>query len=416
MRTDAKFDPTIYRNRNQVTLKTSFTGIRAIYKWCDDQKKYVQPKSGLKYVALVKQNGIQKEKSFERKEEALKWRTSGEGTKPTARKMTFEEVMGKYFSHIQSSVTPATWKTYMNSTHHLAFFFKMPVSSITSHAVDQWLAKIKVPRYLESQHKTRFTYAKELKILKQILKYYSEYEDYDYHLPVKQRHSKDAVIDFQRMKASKMRNQSRYLEPEEQKRFLEELKVITGEKKKVYFYLAFFQLTTGTRIGEAGGLNWGDIDMVSEKVSISKSIHWGRGVGSETYVQPFTKTGVARRIPMTADLKNLLMVMNQTASSGLVFSFDGKSPLEYRSIQYFYDKAFERAGINHRSTHILRHTFSTDYLSDTKDHVALSRILGHSSTRQTEHYAKITGTLTDESFKTFKEASEERLGKVLKLG
>ncbi len=416
MSTVAKFNSEIYRNRNQITLKTGFTGIRAIYRWCEFQKKYVLPKTGLRYVALVKQGGIQKEKSFERKEEALKWRTSGEGVKISARKMTFEEVMAKYFAHIQTSVTAATWKTYKNSTLHLEFFFKIPVSGISSQVIDQWLAKIKMPSYLESQHQTRFTYAKELKVLKQILKYYSEYENDDYHLPVKQRHNKDAVIDFQRMKASKMRNQSRYLDSLEQTRFLEELKIITGEEKKIFFYLAFFQLTTGTRIGEAGALKWNDIDMVSEKVSISKSIHWGRGVGSKTYVQPFTKTGVARKIPMTADLKNLLMVLNQEAKLELVFTFDGMTPLEYRSIQYFYNKAFERAGINQRSTHILRHTFSTDYLSDTKDHVALSRILGHSSTRQTEHYAKITGALTDNSFKTFKEASEVRLGKVLKLG
>ena len=416
MSTEGKFDPTIYRDRNQITLKSAYMGIRTIYRWCDLQKKYVLPKTGNKYVAFVKQHGRQKEKYFERLEDAKRWRISGEGLKFSAPRMLFEEVLEKYFEHIKSSVTPSTWKTYKNSTQHLEFFYKRPVASISSQLVDQWLLKIKSPKYLKGQHQTRFTYTKELKVLKQIFKYFAEYEDETFNIPVRQRHSKDAVIDTQKMKAARMRNQERYLDADEQNRFLNELRIITGEDKKMYFYLACFQLLTGTRIGEAAAVEWTDVDMISEKLVISKSIHWGRGVGAKTYVQPFTKTGVSRRVPMTGNLKALLKEMNQQAQSGLVFSLDGKTPLTYRSIQYIFNRAFERADIDHRSTHILRHSFSTDFITDTKDYISLARFLGHSTTRQTEHYAKITGNLTDESFKAYKEGSEERLGKILKLG
>jgi integrase len=415
VKSEDKFDPTIFRDRNQITLKTAYMGIRSVYRWSDTQKKYVLPKLGNRFVAQVKQNGRQKERFFERLDDARKWRLSGDGLKHSSPKMLFEEVLSKYFEHIKSAVTPATWKTYKNSTQHLEYFYKMPVSSISSHVVDQWFVKIKSPNYLIGQHQTRFTYGKELKVLKQILKHYSEYIDENFNIPVKQRHSRDAVIDAQKMKIARMRNQSRYLTDEEQHRFLTELKVIATEEKKVFFLIACFQLMTGTRIGEAASMAWTDVDMIGGKLVISKSVHWGRGVGAKTYIQPFTKTGIARRVPMTIDLKLLLKEMNQASSSGLVFSLDRETPLAYRSIQYFYNKAFEKAGITHRSTHILRHTFSTDFITDTKDHVSLSRLLGHSSTRQTEHYAKITGNLTDESFKAYKEGSEERLGKLLKI-
>lgn len=417
MKTRSMPDLTAYKGKSQITLKTSYVGIRSIYRWSEAEKKYVAPTAGNKYVAMVKQHGRQREKHFESLNEAKRWRLSGDGLKNQAPKMLFEEVQAKFFERIITTVTPSTWKTYWNSTQHLCVFQKMKVSSITSQVIDQWLLSIKSPAYLESQHKTRFTYVKELKVLKLILRYYSEYEDESFIFPVKQRHTRDAVIDFQKMKAAKSRNQSRYLSNEEQARFLNELKVIAINEKRIFYYLACFQLLTGARIGELVALSWKDIDLIGDKFFISKSVSWGRGVGAKTTIQPFTKTGVDRSIPLAPFLISLLKEMNQDKGTReLIFSHDGHAPLAYRSIQYFYNKAFERAGIKHRSTHILRHTFSTDFLTDTKDHVSLSRLLGHSSTRQTEHYAKITGNLTNCSFETFKEGTEERLGKILKLG
>ncbi len=413
MRREGKVDLTVYRDRTLITFKTIYTGIRIIYKWCPVQQKYIPRKDGKKYLATIKLYGTQKEKHFEKLDDARRWRMSGDSSILKTSTAPFSEVMDKYFEHAKSRVNLSTWQTYQNSTKHLEFFLKFPVSSITSFMIDQWLLKIKQPEYLKTQHQTRFTYTKELKVLKQVLKYYSEYIDESYLVPVKQRHNKDVIIDLAKMKKAKARNQGRYLSAEEQLRFFEALKEITASKNRVCYYLAIFQLQTGTRIGEACAVSWSDVDFIDGSVSIGKSVHWGRGKGAETYVQPFTKTGESRKVHMTTFLKALLLDMNQGATPGLVFSFDGVNPLPYRTIQYFFDKAFERAGISHRSTHILRHTFSTDYLTATKDHVSLSRLLGHASTRQTEHYAKVTGTLTSDSFQTFKEDTEEKLGKVL---
>ncbi|MEC7182063.1 MAG: hypothetical protein VXW15_05070 [Bdellovibrionota bacterium] len=47
----------------------------------------------------------------------------------------------------------------------------------------------------------------------------------------------------------------------------------------------------------------------------------------------------------------------------------------------------------------------------TQDQFNLSKILGHSSTKQTEHYAKITDHQVEESSKRFNESIGE--GKVL---
>ena len=416
MEKEGKFDPTIYRNKDLITVKTQFTGIRSIYIWCPDFKKYVPRKKGFRYCAHVKVFGYQKEKYFLTMAEAIRWRSSGAGVNEEADKFLFSEVMDKYFEHAKTRVNTSTLKTYMNSTKHLHVFFGMPVSSINTFTVDQWLAKIKKPAYLKLQHETRFTYAKELKVLKQILKYYSEYMSTDYVMPIKQRHNKDAIVDLHRLKEAKAKNANRYLTSEETVRFIQSFKRIAMKSDSAIYlcHVAIFQLQVGARIGEACALSWEDVDFNTDLIYISKSVQWGRGKDAQTVIQPFTKTGEVRKVPMTTALKEMLSALKiRSNGKGLVFSQDGVNPFSYRSIQHYYNRAFKEAGVQRTSTHILRHTFSTDYLTATKDHLSLSRILGHASTRQTEHYAKITGILTKQSFLAYQEANSENLGKVL---
>jgi hypothetical protein len=77
------------------------------------------------------------------------------------------------------------------------------------------------------------------------------------------------------------------------------------------------------------------------------------------------------------------------------------NPAKYRGIQRHYDKAFIRAGLKWRSTHILRHTFATDFLEKTGNKLALQGQLGHSSSRQTDHYAKITDSIIKAGVKAY---------------
>jgi len=91
-------------------------------------------------------------------------------------------------------------------------------------------------------------------------------------------------------------------------------------------------------------------------------------------------------------------------SQGLIFSINGEEPLGYRSIQQKFDRTFKRLHLPHRSTHILRHSFATDFLEVTGDQNALKEILGHRDLRQTEHYAKITSTLKKRAAQTYRES------------
>jgi integrase len=415
MAKESKFNPTIYKGRQQVTVKSAYQGIRNLYVWCPEKKKYLQRKDGKRFVAFKKVFGVQKEQHFERLEDAQRWRLTGEALKSEITKILFRDLMNEYFNYASSRVNESTLKTYKNSTKHLEIFFDMPVTSITSFVIDEWLIRIKQPDYLALQHDSRFTYQKELKVLKQILKYYAEYKDRSetYVIPIKPRHSKDAIVSLKRMKEAKSRNQERYLSEKEIIDFFSAFSAITNEENKCFLFIANLQLQTGARIGEAAALSWSDVDFDKNQISISKTVHWGRGKDASTYIQKYTKTGESRAVPMTEALKRLLLHLKSVSSQGLIFTQGNDLPLSYRSIQHYYNRAFELSGIKWRSTHILRHTFSTNFLTATKDHLTLAKFLGHSSTRQTEHYAKVTGTLTSESFKSFNEDLELKLGNVL---
>lgn len=414
---EMKFDPGIYKGKDIVSIKTSFTGIRTLHAWSEDLKKYIPKKTGSRYSAAIKIYGHQKEKYFERLEDAKRWRVTGGKEDTVQKSLFFGDLLDRYFAHISSRVNPSTLQTYLNNSRHLKHFKMLQVDGITPQVIDDWLIAIKKKDYLKAQHETRVSYRKEVSVLRQVFKHYCEYIDKNgFHSPVKERHLQDAIIDQRKFKESKARNQTKFMSSEESQNFLVALRTL-GMKANAnfgFYALAFFQLQTGARIGEACALGWHDINFHVEKAMISKSVQWGRRKGTETFIQSYTKTGEPREVPLTAALINVLTEWKSLSrGQGLIFSNDGVTPYSFRAIQYAYNLAFETTGVKWRSTHILRHTFSTDFLRATKDFMSLAKILGHANTRQTEHYAKVTGSMAFESFEIYKERSAERMDNVI---
>lgn len=65
------------------------------------------------------------------------------------------------------------------------------------------------------------------------------------------------------------------------------------------------------------------------------------------------------------------------------------------------------AGVNHKSTHIMRHSFATHFMETTKDPIALKGILGHSTMKMTDKYAKVTDRTVFDGMTKFKNAIEK---------
>lgn len=409
---NAKFNPQQYRGKGTVYIAIpKMPGISSIWDWVESKKKYVRRTLGIQYYAYRRVNGAQRSKCFETIREAKEWRdtTCLFVDEQPEKQMTFSELKMAFFTHARGRLMVTTCETYESSAKHLAFFDRFPVVEITPKVLDAWLRAVKQPDYLKLQHSNRVTYHAELSVLRQILTYYMEYENDFYMMPFKKRHHQDAIIDPIRYMQSLDRNRKRFIPGRDFDSFLGELarNAQVEPEMLIFLVIAEFQLGGGTRIGEACAIDFKDIlDWDTGAVSITKSVQWSRKKGRATQISPLTKTGESRVVYLTGRAMNALRRWKEACgrSKGLVFSFDGFQPIGYRAVQYRYDKAFKALDMQWKSTHILRHSYSTDFLEKTGgDKSALQAQLGHSTSRQTDHYAKITETTQIRGVRAYEE-------------
>lgn len=414
------FDLKTYTGKKQVYIKLpNCSGVCRIYDWSDKRLMYVQRPEGLKYYSYKKVNGRQVSKTFEDLNEAKKWRYSNEVFHSESRfkDLTFFEVSKKFIEHNSSKWKITTKELYISYFRHFEFFNSFTMNQINSFAVDEWLKRLKSHEYLKSQHNTRVHYQNELTLLKQICTYYSEYLEESYVHPCKKRHNTDCIVSFERYRQSKEKNKVKFLTMEDCERFLSELRKDAEVKEAywVYYYLATFQLLSGCRIGEICALNWSDIDWQKGQVRVSKTVQWARNNQRGTLIGGSTKTGKERIVNIPIQLIKAIHDWKQKQGrfAGLVFSDNAFQPLGYRSIQYRYNKAFDGLGLPFKSTHVMRHSFATLWLTHSGGAIqSLQKQLGHSSPEQTLHYAKITDELTQEGLKSF----ENGMAKIVSLG
>jgi integrase len=390
-------------NPNQFTGKRvsyisvpGFQGICAIWDWNSEKQKYVKRLLGNKYYAFKKVSGLQKSACFETFDRAREWRDSSNLFIETVseNEMTFEQATEKYLQHSKSKIRISTFESYESHIKHLKFFNPMPVRQINAKAIDAWIEHLKKPDYLKLQRKSRMTYHHELSVLKLILVHFSEYVDDAYQIPIKRRHSADCIVDLAKYQQSRDRNKRHFIPRIDFEKFLTEMWARAKRKTQytVFTLLAEFQLGSGTRIGEACALSWRDVNLQTGEVFISKTVEWSRKKGRPTLISPLTKTGDSREIFLSERALQVLREwkLRSGAHIGLIFSNDGVNPVCYRSVQHHFGGAFRMLKMPWRSTHILRHSYSTDFLEKTDDKLALQGQLGHATSRQTDHYAKIT--------------------------
>ncbi len=385
-------------------------GICTIWDWNAEKTKYTKRTFGNKYYAFKKVNGEQKSVCCETFEQAKEWRDSSSLYAEVVPhdELYFADAKAKYFKHVKTKIRISTFESYESHAKHLSFFDPLPVRQINAKVVDAWIEHLKTKEYLALQHKSRMTYHHELSILKLILIYVSEYLDDSYQVPIKKRHYDDSVIDLLRYQQSRDRNKKRFIPRADFEKFLTEMWARARRKppKTVFTILAEFQLGSGTRVGEACSLSWQDVNLITGEASISKTVEWSRKKGRATLISPVTKTGDSRPIFLSDRALQVLRLWKARCgwNEGLIFSYDGVHPICYRSAQHHFGAAFRALRMPWRSTHILRHSFSTDFLEKTGDKQALQGQLGHTTSKQTDHYAKITSVTVQAGVKSYSES------------
>ncbi len=138
----------------------------------------------------------------------------------------------------------------------------------------------------------------------------------------------------------------------------------------LFITLAF----TGARPNELMALRWTDIYLTKEVISIDK----GRVAGIEGL--PKTRSG-ERLIPMTIQVKTVLEKLQAgplRSKDGYVFTDPKGQPID-KHLDRVWKRALRHAGIKHRPSYQLRHTFITQAIIKGLPVPYIAKIVGHST-------------------------------------
>jgi len=133
-------------------------------------------------------------------------------------------------------------------------------------------------------------------------------------------------------------------------------------------------LATGMRRGELLAMRWDWIDLQNGQISLPAKA---------------TKNGRARHVPISQDMREVLERARDRAESGLpVFHRKGRAIPE-TTVQYKFDLATDKAGIEDLHPNDLRHTCASWLVMAGVDLYTVATILGHRNLKMTQRYAHL---------------------------
>ncbi len=154
------------------------------------------------------------------------------------------------------------------------------------------------------------------------------------------------------------------------------------EQGVVWHLAACLAAEAGLRIGEIRALEWTDIDLVGGTITVSRQ-------SRKTYTGP-TKGRRRRTVPINAALRAALDEVRGVRGV-VVRDFDGSAFTERRTM-VASQQIRERAGVDIRGWHSLRHSFGTHAALFGVNPWRLQAWLGHSSMDQTQRYVHVAET------------------------
>lgn len=143
-----------------------------------------------------------------------------------------------------------------------------------------------------------------------------------------------------------------------------------------HFFVA--QAYTGARPNELQALRWTDIDWKNEQISITKGMVRGKEG------RPKTRSG-ERTIPMLEPVKKALIDLKRIRESSNIVPFndfvfvDRKGNPIVKHMDRVWKTALKNAGVRHRPSYQLRHTFVTHCIIKNFPLPYIAKIIGHST-------------------------------------
>lgn len=383
-----KFNLKVFNGRYIWRPVTGSRGIRRRYAWNETKACYEDPPNGPLYEArrIDTAGGNRVSKTFSLLQHAREWkeRRNQNGHSETKRVVinngyTLKQLIIDFKAKRFPLLSEGTVIFYERLFRSLTSLEGLFVDTIQPRDIESWLVGLTQPEQLAMRRSTRLSFDKELNALSVLLRWYIEEND-DARLifPIKNKHYRKALV-------RKRPTRKVVLSDSELEKWLGILK----RDSPMFYAIAFIQTAQALRVSEVCAMKWKHLDLTAGRYEICEHVFWPRIQGRTSKLVPGTKTSQSTYfVPLWQDVQILLKGMMKFATDDLIFTINGNL-LSYRQIQYAYDRAFKVAGLEHRGTHVCRHTGSTIFLDQTQDLQALQQLGGWKSQKMPQHYAKI---------------------------
>lgn len=174
----------------------------------------------------------------------------------------------------------------------------------------------------------------------------------------------------------------------------------TQDQLYPFFFVA---IHTGMRLAEICGLCWDRIDFRMNQISVTRT-------RDKTGLKDSTKTKLKRIIPMTPEVRSMLLALHQRQLNGkYVFVESDGSEVKYAHVYRRFHKAQDRAEITNKIRfHDLRHSFASNYMMNGGNVFDLQKLLGHTKIEMTMRYAHFSPQHLQESLRFMNMVEEEK--------
>lgn len=395
-----QFNSKLFLGKERIYKTTpSHPRISRVYVWNEARSQYDLPPHGKSYVAkryeLDLTGGRRRvAQYFDTLEEALNWQAGKEEIIPIPCQGTlFAEVLEDWRKRKLPQRAQATQIAYEKMLKlHFNGLLKVPMKEFNSKVVDRWIEDLKNPSGKAMQSKRRVAFDHELSLLSGILRFYREYHQDSFLNPIFHRHREDVQTGREQVRVER---DIRYPD------FQKFLTALNKEKNgHLFAALATVQYFQALRISEAAAIHWEDVSLHPEipeasRLQVRRSVIWPRIKGTVSYVKLGFKNSKSnngfKEQPLFPESYFAFKQMENETRKGLVFPLEGNH-LEYRQIEYAYNKAFEKAGLPFRGTHIMRHGGTRLVYNATKDLEVAKQILGNRDLQTVQVYAQRDAT------------------------
>lgn len=166
-----------------------------------------------------------------------------------------------------------------------------------------------------------------------------------------------------------------------------------------YTPFVIFLLTYGTRLGEAIALTWAQVDFERNIITIDAAMgrDFERSLMATAKVRKSTKTGVVRYLPLTDEIKTVLLQLRQTNRRRQLHDhiFEGHVGryIDTRNFRLVWKRVLNGLNIPYRYPYQCRHTVLSHVASE-HGLAAAASLAGHRSLDMaSRHYVKFTGSI-----------------------